>query len=168
MGALNLTGGLIPILSGLATTVSAAEQTLSSFNVRGEDNQALEQLQERQRLAEQQAAQNAAAQSDIRAVESAQDEERRQAALRRAVARQRASFGASGIAAGTGGSSEAVLLGFIEETEEELERRNQLDTLRNRSADLGVSQQRSVNILQATQLAERQNLGRLFNLPISF
>ena len=46
MGALNLTGGLIPILSGLATTVSAAEQTLSSFNVRGEDNQALEQLQE--------------------------------------------------------------------------------------------------------------------------
>ena len=73
-----------------------------------------------------------------------------------------------GIAAGTGGSSEAVLLGFIEETEEELERRNQLDTLRNRSADLGVSQQRSVNILQATQLAERQNLGRLFNLPISF
>jgi len=167
MGALNMTGGLIPILSGLVGTYRAAEQTLSSFDVRKEDNIALEQLQARQRLAEQNVAQNAAAQGDIRAAQSAQDEERRRAALRRAVARQRASFGASGLATGSGGSSEAVLLGLTEETEEELARRNQLDNLRNRSADLGLAQQQSVNILQATQLAERQNLGRFFNLPLT-
>lgn len=166
MGALNLTGGLIPILSGLAGTVRAAEQTLASFDTRRDDNLALEQLQARQRLAEQQASANAAADQALRDTQSAQDEERRRAALRRAVARQRASFGAAGLTAGSG-SSEAVLLGLTEETEDELKRRTQLDTLRNTAQDLGLSQQRSVNVLQATQLAERQNIGRLFNFPIS-
>ena len=72
MGAINAPGGLIPILSGLVSTYHTAENTLASFDVRSEDNLALDQLQARQRLAEQQAAQNAAADRDLQNVQSHQ------------------------------------------------------------------------------------------------
>ena len=54
----------------------------------------------------------------------------------RAVARQRANFGSSGISSDSG-SGQAVLLGLFDETEDELARREQLDNLRNRALDLG-------------------------------
>lgn len=162
MGALNLPGGLIPTLTSVVSTFRAAENVFGSLNPRSDDNLALSQLQERQRLAQQQSGQDANLDRERIALQNSQNEETRRAALRRAVARQRAQFGSSGIASGTGGSADAVLLGLFDETEDELTRRNQLDNLRNRALDLNLNQQRSVNVLQATQLSERQNLGRLF------
>lgn len=160
MGALNMTGGLLPILSGVTSTITAAERVVSSLNPRGSDDIALKQLQERQRLEQQQLEQNAALEREKISLTAAQNEETRRAALRRAVARQRAQFGASGIS--NGGSSDAVLLGFADESEAELERRTQLENLRYTALDSGLAQQRSLNLLQATQLAERQSINRLF------
>ena len=95
------------------------------------------------------------------AAQNAQNAEERRLALRRAISRQRAKFGGAGVSS-TGGSSEAVLLGFFDETKDELDRRNQLDQIRNRALELDVSQSNSINLLQSSQLAERNNLARLF------
>ena len=86
-------------------------------------------------------------------------EDERRAALRRAVARQNARFGASGIG-GSGGSAEAVLLGLFDESEEDLASRERLDNLRNRSLDLNVAQNSSLNVLQRSQLQQRQDFQR--------
>ncbi|MCB9982435.1 MAG: transporter [Rhodospirillales bacterium] len=161
-------GAIAPITSGLSAAVSTlntvgqvvgAVQTLSgNSSAQREQDLALRQLQERQRLEAVQLAQSNALEREKIAAQSAADEEERRAALRRAVARQRASFGGSGIGS-SGGSAQAVLLGLFDESEDEINRRTELDSLRTRALDLGESQSRSLNLLQATQLQQRQKLG---------
>lgn len=121
---------------------------------------ALEQLQQRQALQERQAIENAN-QTRSEIAEAAKiDAEKRRSALKRAVARQRASFGGSGISS-SGGSSEAVLLGFFDETQDELDQRQRLDSLRSNALDLGVAQQQSLNLLQREQLRQSQKMNDL-------
>lgn len=88
---------------------------------------------------------------------AAQAETERRSALRRAMARQKAQFGASGVSS-DGGSSQAVLLGLFDESEEERAQRVALDTLKTASVNQGVSQQQRINTLQLTQLRERDRL----------
>ena len=164
-------GAIAPITSGLTSVLGAVNtisqvvgtvQSLTGNDSRsGEQDLALLQLQERQRLEQTQLAQDTALERERIATQSAQDEQERRDALRRAVARQRASFGADGISS-SGGSSQAVLLGLFDETEDELQRRTELDSLRNRALDLDTQQASSLNLLQATQLSERNRLNRLF------
>lgn len=164
-------GAIAPIATTLTTLASAAGAVSKVVNtvqtLSGNDNQsrqedlALRQLQERQRLDAQQLAQDNALERERIALQASQSEDERRAALKRAVARQRAQFGASGISQ-SGGSSQAVLLGLFDETEDELTRREQLDNLRNTALDQDLSQLSSLNLLQATQLAQRNNLKRLF------
>jgi hypothetical protein len=78
--------------------------------------------------------------------------------LKRAVARQRAAYGASGIEANSSGSAQAVLLGLFDESEEEKNQREKLDTLRLNAIDQDVDQRSRLNVLQRTQLAEKQRL----------
>lgn len=164
-------GAITPIASGLNSVVGTLNtvgktvglvQTLAG-NSPAQQSQdlALRQLQERQALQQSQlSAQNALDRERIE-TQSAQDEQDRQDALRRAVARQRASFGSSGVGSAAG-SSQAVLLGLVDESEEELSNREALDNLRTRALDLDQSQSRSLNLLQATQLQQRQKLNNLF------
>lgn len=156
----SITSGLNSIV-GTLNTVNQTVGLVNSLSGSDQSTVALEQLQERQRLQEQQLAQQNALERERIAVQAAQDEEDRQKALRRAVSRQRASFGGSGVSS-AGGSSQAVLLGLFDESEDELRQREELDSLRNRALDLEASQTRSLNLLQATQLEERNSLNRLF------
>ena len=163
MGAITPVASTLTSLVGTLNTVNQIAgtiQTLSGNNT-AEEDLALQQLQERQALASAQLAQDNALEREQIALAAAQDEEDRRDALRRAVARQRAQFGASGISQG-GGSSQAVLLGLFDETEEELAQREALDNLRLSALDLGQAQNTSLNLLQATQLSERQSLNNLF------
>ena len=160
-------GAITPIATGLSSIVSTigavsqavnAVQTLTGNDAQSrEQDLALKQLQQRQALEAQQTAQDNALQRETIATQTAQAAEDRQAALRRAVARQRASFGSSGIGSG-GGSASAVLLGLFDESEEDLAQREALDNLRTRALDLNASQAGSLNLLQSTQLQQRQNL----------
>ena len=162
-------GAITPIASGLTTIVVALNvaneivssvQTLSGNDTSSEEL-ALKQLKEQQRLQQKQLAQQNALEREQVALQALQDEEDRRAALRRAVARQRASFGASGVSSGSG-SSQAVLLGLVDETEDELAQREALDNLRSQALSLDEAQTRSLNLLQATQLSERNALNNLF------
>ena len=152
-------GALVPVLTSALVTQGVG-LAVNEFSRRQSQDQALEQLQERQALQQQQRAQDAALQKQQIALSASQDEEKRKAALKRAVARQRASFGSQGVGSGAG-SSQAVLLGMFEETEDELSRREELDNLRLNAVDLNVSQSNALNVLQRTQLQERNTLNNL-------
>ena len=121
---------------------------------------AMTQLQAQQELGERQAAQDAALEQRAAAVESDAAETARRAALKRAVARQKVSLASQGISAVDGGSAEAILLGLFSESEQERAARDRLDGLRSAAAAEGLAQKRALNVLQRSQLAERQRLER--------
>ncbi len=121
---------------------------------------AVKQLQDQQNLQERQLRADAALEKQKIATDATNAEEDRQKALRRAVSRQKASFGGQGISTGSG-SSQAVLLGLFAESEEEKRRREELDSLRVNAIDQDVAQKKSINVLQRTQLEEKQRMNSI-------
>lgn len=121
---------------------------------------AVQQLQEQQKLQEQQLLADAALEKQRIATDAANAEDERKTALRRAVSRQKASFAGQGVGAGAG-SSQAVLLGMFEESEEDKRRREELDTLRLSAIDQDVTHRQSINVLQRTQLEEKQKVNSI-------
>lgn len=160
-------GRVFPLISNLTRTAALFDDFTNSAEdnrraqIRAEQDLALEQLKSRQAMQESQLTQNNAFEKQQVALQAGQADEKRRAALRRAVARQRASFGSQGVGSAAG-SSEAVLLGLFEESDSERKRREQLDQTRQKALDNNFAQTRSFNLLQATQLAERQNLRRYY------
>lgn len=168
-------GAVTPLLGGLTTAAGIASTGLGLANKIGgfgaqerKEDLKLDQLRQQQALQEAQIAQDAALDRQEIAVKAAQDEAERRDALRRAVARQRARFGASGLDTSTGGgSAEAVLLGLLGESEAQAAERDALDALRLQAIDDNAAQKSSLNLLQATQLSQKNALndglvGRLF------
>lgn len=172
-------GAITPVLNTLgsvAGTISAtrsAVQTLrgaghgwsdsdaaAKKDQRREQDLAMAQLKARQALDEEQAAQDAAQARDRMALDAQTSETARRAALKRAVARQRAAFGAQGTGS-SDGSAQAVLLGLFDESEAERADRERLDGLRAAALDSDLSGRRQANLLQITQLGQRQTLERL-------
>jgi hypothetical protein len=149
-------GSLTPTLnaSTIGTVLKAVETGVQYSRSRKDEKQALNQLRDRQNVQEQQTAQDVALEKQRIAETGTQAEDDRRRALKRSVARQRASFGSNGVSGGTG-SSRAVLLGMFEESEDERQDREALDNLRSRTLDQNAEQQKSINVLQRTQLAER-------------
>lgn len=162
-----LTGGNLPFLGPAGQILNAVNLIANDpekerrKQLRAEQDLALQQLQQKQALQQSQLAAQTALDRDKLALEAQQNEDARRQALRRAVARQKAQFGGAGVST-NGGSSQAVLLGLFDESEDDLNQRAQLDNLRNAALDQNLSNSRSLNLLQATQLAQRQNLERLF------
>ncbi len=162
-------GAITPIVSGLGTLASTAGtinqivNTAQSFGghspTKREQDLALQQLQARQQLAQQQSAARSALDQERLSASAKAVESDRQRALRRAVARSRAKFGGQGISTNSG-SAQAILLGLFDESEEEHTQRTNIDNLRGRAIDLDLSNQSGLNVLQRTQLQERQNLAQ--------
>lgn len=144
--------------------VSLFNSTLSSeVSTRRDQNAqalALRQLQEQQQADLLSAREQAALDRQQIALNAEIAEENRRRALKRAVARQRANFGAQGVGSGAG-SSQAVLLGLVNESDEEREQRERLDALRNNAINQDLSQQVRLNTLQRTQLQQRNDLNNL-------
>lgn len=169
-------GALTPVISGLTTittAISAADRLLGVTQdfgrdpykeqrqaLRAQQDLALQQLTARQSLGEQQAQQEALLQKEKITADALEKEQRRRSALRRAVARQRVQFGGSGLSGGDG-STEAVLLGLFEESEHDKVASQRLDGLRSAALDQGLHEKRTLNVLQRSQLQERQALERL-------
>ncbi|MBU6234531.1 MAG: hypothetical protein KGQ41_01690 [Alphaproteobacteria bacterium] len=158
---------LTPLLSsfGVPGVIGTVASELISQNsarkqARAEQDQALVQLQERQRADEAVAMQNAVLQRKQIEEEAMAAEERRKQALRRAVARQRTLFSAQGLGASAQGSNEAVLLGLLNDSAAEADSAASLDTLKKTALDQGLEQQRQKNLLETTQLAQKQVLSR--------
>lgn len=161
-------GSIVPIATqaiGLAKTVGTVASVFSATTNlvnNGQDRsaeQALNQLRDQQKLEEQRAVEQANFQRQEIEIDTQAAEQQRRAALKRAVARQRASFGGAGISS-NGGSSEAVLLGLFDESEEERVTRESLDNLRLQSIDSNLANISRVNTLERTQTESRNNLNQ--------
>jgi hypothetical protein len=154
-------GSFIPVafqVLSAFTAVSSAFNAVSNVGAQERQNDlALEQLREQQRQQQQISAQDTAFSRQEIALQTEKAESERRAALKRAVARQRAEFGGSGISSGDG-SSEAVLLGLFAESEEEKANRQKLDNIKLQTLDQNLANQSRINTLTRTQLSDRQKL----------
>lgn len=165
--------GLLPSLGGAIGTIAAIDQTLQTVDqlagyskkqeqkaYRRKQDEALSQLQQDQqdKLLNEQEEAEIAREKIATATETA--DRKRRDALKRAVSRQRAKFGARGVGS-AGGSSEAVLLGLFEESETEKEERERLDNIRLSAIDQDLDSLQRKNLLEVSQLAERQRLQRI-------
>lgn len=165
--------GLMGAINTVVPVVSLARQVSDDVrSIRGEGDGgairdltaqqelAMAQLQEQQRVSEAQAAQDAALARQEMTAETASAETARRAALKRAVARQKVSLASQGISAADDGSAEAILLGMFQESEEERGARARMDGLREQALGQSVAQKQTLNVLQRAQLADRQRLER--------
>ena len=105
--------------------------------------------------------QNILALQRLQAEQAAQMETARKDALRRAVSRQRANFGAQGTGS-TGGSADAVLLGLFSESEEERAERERLDHLRGQADKIQDNNSYYMNLLSKTQDAEKKKIDNFY------
>jgi hypothetical protein len=119
-------------------------------------------LQQRQ-LSQDQATAGQAQQADIATrraqieTSAASDEAARLKALRRTVGRTRASLGSRG--GGTSdGSGEAVLLGLVADTNQDQEEAIVTNRLRTQALAQEVTDTQKNNLLERSQLAEKQRL----------
>ena len=119
--------------------------------------QALAQLEARQRAEIRNAKEQANIERQKIASAAKEKETERLRSLKRAVARQRAEFGGSGIASGDG-SSQAVLLGLFDESEQEKADRERLDKIKLSAIDQSLANKRRVNTLERAQLQEKSRL----------
>ncbi len=88
------------------------------------------------------------------ALESAEETRKRREALRRATAKQRATFAAQGIDM-SDGSGEAVLLGLLKESEAERDYRGRLDALKRAAIDQDAAAKRRKNLLSLQGASSR-------------
>lgn len=169
MGSLSgITSLVAPLLSFtgipgalIGAGTSLVSQQLTRKQLQSQQDLALQQLQSRQRQEEDAAAQTAALQKSQMAAERQNAESRRIAALRRAVARQKTLFSAQGLGGANDGSNEAVLLGLYNDSNIDANEQARLDSLRSTALDQSLDQRKQRNLLEVTQLAERQNLSRI-------
>lgn len=157
-------GGFTSLASEAFNIFNAAGNIIGAYdNLRG-DNTYYRDLQRQQTEQMRQMAENAMLEKEKIRLSAEQTETERRAALRRAIAKQRAKFGSSGIES-SGGSSQALLLGLYDESDEDRQQRESLDTLKTQAIDQNLDQQQRVNTLQLTQLRERSrysNRGSVF------
>lgn len=165
-GFTNAASVIAPITQGASLAASAARVATNiagaagsgGSNTAAQQDLAMRQLQQLQDEGYRRASEEAAQDRAKIAADAENAEATRRAALKRAVARQRALYGSSGIDTNTSGSAQAVLLGLFDESEAEKTEREKLDTLRYGAIEQDLSAQQRLNILQRTQLAEKQRL----------
>ena len=160
MGA--ITGGLNAVLPTLGTVLGTASFLKPMVQGRADDHLALKHLQQKQAESLRQSKEDAALRKDEIQANADEADRKRRDALKRSVARQRAQFGSQGISSNNG-SGQAILLGLFDESDDERAQREKLDTLRTSVLDQNVSQQNRLNLLQASQLAEKQRIRRSFS-----
>ena len=162
-------GAIVPTITSLTSAITAVDTLVNqvqSFggssnedHLREQQRLALRQMQEHNAVQQPWSQVQSALEREKMQAESAAAEQQRRAALRRAVARQRAAYGAQGIGAGEG-SAEAVLLGLFAESDAERMERERIDDIRNRALEQDIAEQKNLNVLQLSQLRERQKLER--------
>jgi hypothetical protein len=147
-------GGFTSLASEAFSIFNSAGNIIGAYdNLRG-DNQYYREMQRQQSEQMRQISENTALEKEKLRITGEQAEAERRAALRRAIAKQRAKYGSSGIES-SGGSSQAVLLGLYNDSEQDRVQRETLDNLKNNALDQNISQQQRISTLQLTQMKER-------------
>jgi len=158
-------GTALPYLSTAVKAIGTAGTIASTLNtganlINSASNNSFEQELEQRKLNEK-IAKRDAANERAQVIANAQSAEReRRSALKRAIARNRAKFGAQGIST-QDGSSEAILLGQFSESDSERKERETLDNLRLAAIDNKLKAVKARNTLALTQAKEKDRLSTL-------
>lgn len=170
--------GLSPVLGTLGMAISGLSQISGAFDSLDRQTQqdenlkqdrraqeaqqrlALQQLQQRQENDLANLQENIGLEREKIEADTKAAEDKRHAALRRAMARQNVQFASQGISSSDSGSTQAVLLGLFDESDDDRAERSRIDELRNRALNQDVSARSRLNILQQSQLQEKQRLER--------
>jgi hypothetical protein len=167
-------GAISSFVTGITSAVGAVKSVVqlvenpaslnplntSSNLIAQQQSLALKQLQQKQQADEQNLEAQTALQKEQIAASGQSTQDQAQAALIRAVAKQRADFGAQGVSSGDG-SGQAVLLGLYDQTDAQAEDRQRIDNLRNAAIDQNVADRYNLDVLQRTQLQQQQKLQRV-------
>lgn len=145
----------LPVLTKAITLVDTVTKVTNAGNDARAQKQALVQLQEQQDLRLKNAQEDARLQREKIFGDAEEAARKRRDALKRAIAKQRVRFGGQGISS-EDGSGEAILLGLFDANQIDEAEAARLDTLRLNALDQDIAQTKRLNVLQATQLAERQ------------
>ena len=141
----------LPVLTKAITLVD----TVTKVTNAGNDARAQKQALEQQDLRLKNAQEDARLQREKIFGDAEEAARKRRDALKRAIAKQRVRFGGQGISS-EDGSGEAILLGLFDANQIDEAEAARLDTLRLNALDQDIAQTKRLNVLQATQLAERQ------------
>jgi hypothetical protein len=157
-------GAILPVAIQalkVAATVGTVAQTFNNAREQSRSSDlALRQLQQQQALNQKISIDNANLERQKIFEVSQVAEKERRLALKRAIARQRAEFGGSGVASGDG-SSEAVLLGLFEESDDEKKARERLDKIKLQGIDQDLRNLSRTNTLKYTQAKEKEKINVL-------
>lgn len=159
-----LTSALTSIATGVVTSRArnyvsdSIDNAMRRRELRAQQDLALQNLQEKQANELQTATKETTLDKEKIALDQQKADRERKKALKRAVSRQNALAGARGVS--DSASGEAILLGLFDESEEERKERDRLDTLRNKSLEQGIENRQRRNLLEVSQLRERQALER--------
>ena len=162
-------GNIQPLIYEINSTLGAINGIANGFGnltgnrgqtkaLRAQQDLAMKSLQEQQALSTREAREKAERDRAKIALDAKAEEDRRRDALRRAIARQNVNRGAGGVS--KSGSNEAILLGLYNESGEDRSYNKSLDQLRYNTIDSGLYDLNQRNVLERTQLAERQRLER--------
>lgn len=160
MGNITALGGALPILT---KTISSANDinTVLNGNRLSQKRDTLEQSQlvERHRLEERAAQDSASRNTALLNIQQNEEDRKRSLTLKRAIARQRALYGSSGIDdGGDSGSGEAVIFGLTNDSDQDRAASDSVYTLRRRIIDDNVNNIRTRNLLDEAQLSARRKI----------
>jgi len=143
--------------------IAASQKELADQKQHAEQVLRETQTLQRRQLLQDQATADQAQQADVATrraqieTSAASDEAARLKALRKTVGRTRASLGSGG--GGTSdGSGEAVLLGLVADTNQSQQEADATDRLRSQALAQEVTDTQKRNLLERSQLAEKQRL----------
>lgn len=157
MGSLvSALGPILQVGSAIGTVASVAKPFIK--NAQSESHEKVSGEQEIKALA-----QNVSLQKEQNLLASLQAEDARRLALKRAMSRQKALFGARGTG-DLSGSSEAVLLGQFQESDAERITRERSDALRDKALDQSLNQKRQSNLLEQEQQRQKNLLSSISDL----
>jgi hypothetical protein len=165
MGSLNSLGNtIIPAVSSMIPNPLAATLATAASNwAFGEYNEAqrYKDAEKSKSLQMQQARANANSDLKMLAENTRNAEEERLRNLKSAIAKQRAEFGASGVSS-SGGSSSAVLEGFLNESTADKAARDRVDSLKTQAINDKVYQKNQTNLLELSKMEEENSFFKLF------
>ncbi len=157
MGSLvSALGPVLQVGSALGTVAGVVQPFIK--NAQSQSHAKVSGEQEMQAMA-----QNVSLQKEQNRLASLQAEDTRRLALKRAMSRQKALFGARGTG-DLSGSSEAVLLGQFQESDAERITRERSDALRDKALDQSLNQKRQSNLLEQEQQRQKNLLSSLSDL----
>lgn len=160
MGNLTSLGGALPLLTQTISGVKSFDRTVNGNRNADQQLKLLgAQQAEKNRLDEKIADARAATDTSILNATQNDETRRRASALKRALSRQRAIFGGSGIdRGGDDGSGEAIVSGLLNESEQDQTASDSIFNLRRRIIEDNVQNIRARNLLEESQFNARRKI----------